>query len=160
MTEKRLPTSAVLLSALTMIVFGVAVGISALMPHEDDAQLNRMHETERNYTYDHLESVTVDIDGEGRTLSEAYAYTAKVGCVNHDGSPVALREIDADGRTLPAMSQPQILDFVRTRLAPEVDLDDFIRAHIDDDTVRQERTAALSEDALFLEFPRTVLGDF
>lgn len=126
----------------------------------DDAQLNRMHETERNYTYDHLESVTVDIDGEGRTLSEAYAYTAKVGCVNHDGSPVALREIDADGRTLPAMSQPQILDFVRTRLAPEVDLDDFIRAHIDDDTVRQERTAALSEDALFLEFPRTVLGDF
>lgn len=126
----------------------------------DDAQLNRMHETERNYTYDHLEAVTVEIDGGGTELREAFAYTAKVGCVNVDGSPVALMEIDARDRTLPSMSQPQMLDFVRSRLEPDTDLDAFIRAHIDDDALRQARTAALSEDAIFLEFPRKVLGDF
>ena len=125
----------------------------------DEAQLNRMHETERNYTYDHLESVIVEIDG-GEVLSEAFAYTAKVGCVNFDGSPVALQEIDAEGRTLPSMSQPQMLDLVRSRLAPDTDLDAFIREHIDDDKLRRERTAALSGDAIFLEFPRRVLGDF
>jgi hypothetical protein len=107
----------------------------------DDSQLNRMHETERNYTFDH-------------------AYTAKIGCVNYDGLPVALAEIKAHGRTLPSMSQPEMLDFVRSRLAPDSALDEFVHAHILDESLRQARTAALSKDAIFQEFPRTVLGDF
>ncbi|MGB0630679.1 MAG: hypothetical protein ACPGRZ_08290 [Alphaproteobacteria bacterium] len=124
----------------------------------DDSQLNRMHETERNYTYDRLDTVTVEIDDDGEVLREAHAYTAKVGCLNYEGSPVALQEIDAQGRWLPAMTQPEILDVVRSRLAPGRDLDEFIRAHIEDEEIRHARTAALSHDALFLEFPRTVLG--
>ena len=55
---------------------------------------------------------------------------------------------------------PEMLDFVRSRLAPAMNLDDFIRAHIKDESLRRTRTAALSEDALILEFPRTVLGDY
>ena len=126
----------------------------------DDSQLNRMHETERNYTYDRLEAITVEIDDDGEVLGEAFAYTAKVGCVNHSGFPVALREIEAEGRALPSMLQAEMLDFVRSRLAPAMNLDDFIRAHIEDESLRRRRTAALSEDALILEFPRTVLGDY
>ena len=34
----------------------------------DEAQLNRMHETERNYTYDRLEAITVEIDDDGEVL--------------------------------------------------------------------------------------------
>ncbi|CAN0481375.1 unnamed protein product, partial [Discosporangium mesarthrocarpum] len=56
----------------------------------DDAQLNRMHETERNYTFDRLDGIRVEIDDAGETLESAYAYTAVVGCVNVDGAPVAL----------------------------------------------------------------------
>ena len=52
-----------------------------------------------------------------------------------------------------------MLDFVRSRLAPAMNPDDFIRAHIEDESLRRRR-AALSEDALILEFPRTVLGDY
>ena len=126
----------------------------------DDSQLNRMHETERNYTFDRLETVTVEIDDEGEVLREAHAYTAKIGCVNYDGLPVALAEIKAHGRTLPSMSQPEMLDFVRSRLAPDSALDEFVHAHILDESLRQARTAALSKDAIFQEFPRTVLGDF
>ncbi|MEE2721220.1 MAG: hypothetical protein VYB45_05370 [Pseudomonadota bacterium] len=125
----------------------------------DDAQLNRMHETERNYTYDRLENIQVDIDGE-EVLTTAYAYTAIVGCLNVNGAPAALSEISADGRTLQAMTQPDILDFVRQRLAPDIGLDEFIAQHIGDQKLRRARTSALSADSLPVEFARTVLGTY
>ena len=65
---------------------------------------------------------------------------------------MALREIEAEGRALPSMLQAEMLDFVRSRLAPAMNLDDFIRAHIEDESLRRTRTAALSEDALILNF--------
>lgn len=126
----------------------------------DDAQLNRMHETERNYTYDRLDGVRVDIPDADETLDVAFAYTAIVGCVNVDGAPVALAEIPAEQRTLAAMHQAEMLDHVRARLSPEVDVDTFIRAHIEDENLRRERTAALSVDSLPLDFDRTVLAEF
>ena len=130
----------------------------------DDAQLNRMHETERNYTYDRLDSVRVEIEDTAgsslQVIEQAYAYTAIVGCVNLDGAPVALAEILAAGRKLRSMKQSDMLDHIRRRLDPDAPLDTFIQAHIDDEVLRQERTRALSADALPLEFERTVLGTF
>ncbi len=126
----------------------------------DDAQLNRMHETERNYTYDALDEIRVDIDEAGETIATAYIYTARVGCVNVDGAPVALAEIPAAGRNFRAMRQHEMLSHVRDRLEPGADLDAFIRAHIDDEALRKSRTAALSADALILDFPRREIGAF
>lgn len=126
----------------------------------DDSQLNRMHETERNYTYDRLDDISVDIPDVPETFDRAFAYTAVVGCLNVDGAPVALAEIDAAGRTLAAMSQSEMLDHVRARLAPDQTLDAFIRAHIEDEAVRRERTLALAADSLPLTFARTVLATF
>lgn len=132
----------------------------------DDAQLNRMHETERNYTYDRLDGIRVEIeagsqgDSGGEVIDRAFAYTAVVGCINVDGAPVALAEIEAQGRVLRAMSQPDMLDHVRRRLDPEAHLDAFVQAHIDDEALRRERTMALSADSLPLDFDRTVLDRF
>lgn len=126
----------------------------------DDAQLNRMHETERNYTYDRLDSIRVEIEGVGEVIDRAFAYTAIVGCVNVDGAPVALAEIAAEGRILRAMSQPDMLDHIRGRLDPDMHLDAFIQAHIEDEVLRRQRTLALSTDSLPLEFERTILGKF
>ncbi len=126
----------------------------------DDSQLNRMHETERNYTYDHLYDIKVRIEDSDELLGEAYAYSAKVGCIGHCGKPIALREIPALNRKFPSMSQVGILEHVRNRLEPEEPLDVFIGAHIADPELRASRTAGLSEDAIFPEFSRTVLGDF
>ena len=126
----------------------------------DDAQLNRMHETERNYTYDRLDGIRVEIEGVGEIIDRAFAYTAVVGCLNVNGAPVALAEISAEGRILRAMSQPDMLDHVRGRLGPDVHLDTFIQAHIEDEALRRERTLALSSDSLPLVFERTVLGTF
>ena len=126
----------------------------------DDAQLNRMHETERNYTYDRLDGIRVEIDGAGEIMDTAFAYTAVVGCLSVDGAPVALAEIEAEGRVLRAMSQPEMLDHVRGRLDPDAQLDGFILAHIEDEALRRERTRALSSDSLPLDFERTVLNTF
>ena len=126
----------------------------------DDAQLNWMHETERNYTYDRLDGIRVEIEGVGEIIDRAFAYTAVVGCLNVNGAPVALAEISAEGRILRAMSQPDMLDHVRGRLGPDVHLDTFIQAHIEDEALRRERTLALSSDSLPLVFERTVLGTF
>ena len=126
----------------------------------DDAQLSRMHETERNYTYDRLDGIRVEIEGVGDIIDRAFAYTAVVGCLNVNGAPVALAEISAEGRILRAMSQPDMLDHVRGRLDPDVHLDTFIQAHIEGEALRRERTLALSSDSLPLVFERTVLGEF
>jgi hypothetical protein len=126
----------------------------------DDVQLNRMHETERNYTYDRLDGIRVEIDGAGEIMDTAFAYTAVVGCLSVDGAPVALAEIEAEGRVLRAMSQPEMLDHVRGRLDPNAQLDGFILAHIEDEALRRERTRALSSDSLPLDFERTVLNTF
>lgn len=126
----------------------------------DDAQLNRMHETERNYTYDRLDNIRVDIPDAPESFDRAFAYTAIVGCVNVDGAPVALAEISAEARTLTAMSQVEMLDHVRARLAPDQDLEAFVRAHIEDEAVRRERSLALAANSLPLTFARTVLAEF
>lgn len=126
----------------------------------DDVQLNRMHETESNYTYDRLDGIRVEIDGAGEIMDTAFAYTAVVGCLSVDGAPVALAEIEAEGRVLRAMSQPEMLDHVRGRLDPDAQLDGFILAHIEDEALRRERTRALSSDSLPLDFERTVLRTF
>lgn len=126
----------------------------------DDAQLNRMHETERNYTYDRLDEVCVEVAESGEICTQAHVYTAKVGCLNVAGAPVALAEIPAEGRTLRAMTQAEILTHVRDRLMPEADLDDFILRHIEDEAERGLRSAALAADALPITFRRMILGDF
>ena len=126
----------------------------------DDSQLNRMHETERNYTYDHLYDIKVRIEDSDELLGEAYAYSAKVGCIGHCGKPIALREIPALSRKFPSMSQVGILEHVRNRLVPEEPLDVFIGAHIADPELRASRTSGLSEDAIFPDFSRTVIGEF
>ena len=123
-----------------------------------DNQLARMHETEHNYTYDHLAGIRIDYDGGGRG-DEAWAYTSKVGCFAHDGGCVALSEIAAENRVFPQRGQTAALEMVRDRLAPGMALDDFIRQHIDDGTLRAERSKALGEGAIPASYARRMLLD-
>ena len=119
-------------------------------------QLVRMHETEHNYTYDHLADIRIDYD-DGRLDPEAYAYTSKVGCYAQDGGCVALSEIPARNRVFPERGQTEALEMVRDRLAPGRALDEFIRQHIDDEAIRADRSKALGEGAVPAAYQRRVL---
>ncbi len=123
----------------------------------DDVQLERMHETEPNYSFDRLDGVRVELRDTGRTLASVYVYTATVGCVNVGGDPVALAEIPAEGRRFPGKTQTEILAHVRDRLDPGADLDAFIMGHVSDEDVRLRRRTLLSADAIRPDFPRTTV---
>lgn len=58
------------------------------------------------------------------------AYRSKHGCLQLDGSPVALAAIRSQGRTLPELDEPAILDRVRAHLEPHLSLEQFIQTSI------------------------------
>lgn len=121
-------------------------------------QLTRMHETEGNYTYDHLEALRLEIDG-GALLAEAYAYTSKIGCLSHQGACVSLAEIAADNRQYPALRQPEVQTLIRDRLAPGVALDSFIHQHVNDAAIHRERSTSLADGALPVAYRRRIIVD-
>jgi hypothetical protein len=64
-------------------------------------------------------------------IGEADAYRSKHGCLEFDGSPVALAAVRSRGRTLPELDQPAVLERVRAQLEPELTLEEFIHACIE-----------------------------
>jgi hypothetical protein len=57
-------------------------------------------------------------------------YRSKHGPLELDGSPVALAAVRSEGRTLPALDEPAILERVRAHLEPQLSLEQFVRASI------------------------------
>lgn len=119
----------------------------------DPRSLQRMHETEGNYTYDALDGVRVELDGGGE-LDAAFAYSSRVGCFNHRGACLALAAIPAAGRLFDEATEEQAIGYVRDRFAPGMPLDEFMAGYFADDAARRRYSAALGEDALAQSFAR------
>jgi hypothetical protein len=73
----------------------------------------------------------------------AQAYVSRHGPLLIDGAPVALAAVPARGRTLPALTEAELLEQVRRRLAPNEAPDGFVLAQLADDAVRLARSARL-----------------
>lgn len=71
------------------------------------------------------------------------AYRSRHGALRLDGTPVALAAVPAAGRVLPALTQEQILEWLRRALEPAADPDAFVLAGVRDHAVRARRTAWL-----------------
>lgn len=115
-----------------------------------DGQLARMHETEQmgvNYDFAKLSGLTL-ISERDEGYTSAYAYISRRGCLNRNGTPVPLAATTAKGRQGLAMTQEEVLDFARTKIAPHTDYEEFIRQQIECTITRAERSDALSADAL------------
>jgi hypothetical protein len=61
-------------------------------------------------------------------LNGVAAFRSKHGCLEIDGSPVALAAVRSFGRTLPQLDQPAVLERVRAHVAPDLALEEFIHA--------------------------------
>jgi hypothetical protein len=64
-------------------------------------------------------------------IGEAAAFRSKHGCLELDGSPMALAAVRSQGRTLPELDEPAVLDRVRAQLGPELTLEEFIYACVE-----------------------------
>jgi hypothetical protein len=64
-------------------------------------------------------------------IGDAQAYRSKHGCLQLDGSPIALAAIRPSGRTWPELDEPAVLERVRVQLAPELELEEFIHLCIE-----------------------------
>jgi hypothetical protein len=75
-------------------------------------------------------------------IGDAQAYRSKHGCLEFDGSPIALAAVRSRGRTLPELDQPAVLERVRAELQPQLSLEDFIHACIERGGIKPLRIAA------------------
>jgi hypothetical protein len=70
------------------------------------------------------------------------AYRSKHGCLELDGSPVALAAVRSRGRTLPELDEAAVLERVRAAVAPDLDLAAFVSACVERGGIRPLRIDA------------------
>lgn len=113
-----------------------------------------MHETEvatGNYDFGKLDGIELEMDG-GPKLSSVHFYCSRRGSFTHNGGPVALAEVEAEGRKWPSLNQEEIQALARDQVAPELSVDQFIEEAIANFSVRKNRTEALMADRLPFNF--------
>ncbi len=115
----------------------------------DTRALARMHETEfrrHTYLFGQLRNIRLEPDllPPMETVS---TYVGGYGYIAPEGAPLALAAIRAEGRRFRTCSQTEALQAIQAMLGVPGPLDDFIREAVDDEAVRQERTARLRAQA-------------
>jgi hypothetical protein len=70
------------------------------------------------------------------------AYRSKHGCLELDGSPVALAAVRSRGRTLPELAEPAVLERVRAAVAPDLALAAFVSFCVERGGIRPLRIDA------------------
>ena len=70
------------------------------------------------------------------------AYRSKHGCLELEGSPVALAAVRSRGRTLPELDEPAVLERVRALVAPDLELERFVRECVERGGIRPLRIGA------------------
>jgi len=80
-----------------------------------------------NVTAEQLERIALtEPNYELETIRGHPTFVSRHGHLLMDGTPVALKRIEARGRTLPALGQREALDHVRSVMRPDLDLESFI----------------------------------
>jgi hypothetical protein len=123
----------------------------------DAAQLARMHETELGgevYVYGRMTGIVLELaHGPAETISEAFVYISRRGCLTAEGPPLALAAVAARARVHAALAQIGILELVHTRHGDNVSLDQSILRTIRDAVFRRALIAALGEGAVPTSVP-------
>lgn len=119
---------------------GTAVRVAVL--HLTPEQLRLVSATEPNYEPTHLEGLHCELAG-GETKSGLAVYLSKHGCLLVDGAEAALVAVPARGRRFDELSEPQVLEHVRSTLCSEESIDAFVLTNVADPALAQARSAQL-----------------
>ena len=115
----------------------------------DNCQLARMHETEfRRHTYRFGPLRNIRLEPDLLPAMETVStYVGGYGHIALEGAPLALAAIRAERRRFRTCSQTEALQAIQAMFGVPGPLDDFILEAVDDEAVRQERTARLRAQA-------------
>lgn len=126
-----------------------------------DNQLVRMHETEipgENYRFARLDGLACRAD-TGERLACLFAYVSTRGHLMNDGAPIPLGEVSAEQRLWPAKSQPDVQDWVASRLGRHASSDAMIDDHLNDRAARVASIRAMAPLAAPFDYDRITLID-
>jgi hypothetical protein len=98
-------------------------------------QLELLTAYELNYDLVALNEFSCRLE-DGTAVEELAAYRSVHGCLSLDGSEVALAAVRSDGRTLPELDEPALLECVRAIVAPGLGIEEFVQSCIDRGGVR------------------------
>ena len=118
----------------------------------DDPQLEIMHATEGGYYYAAIDGVDLTY-ADGTRADSVHLYVGREGHLVHEAQPVALIEIDGQDRPHAARNTAEVLEIVHRRVAPQMELDDFILRVIADTGFRRDCSIRMSEDAVAFDYP-------
>lgn len=117
--------------------------VDVFVAYPTGSQLRLISATEPNYELTELPGAACRL-GDGRSPDALSAYASRHGCLLVDGSPVALSKVAARGRTLPAMSEREVLEEVRNDRRPGCALGRFVEECVADPDLTRRYTKALS----------------
>jgi hypothetical protein len=104
---------------------GTTVTVFVAYPTEQQRRL--LSATEPNYEPQSLAGISCRFD-DGTELDRLDAFRSRHGPLRLDGMPVALSAIPASGRALPDLSEPDVLERVRSKHFPGLSLEQMIGA--------------------------------
>ncbi|HEX3324171.1 MAG TPA: hypothetical protein VHR65_03395 [Solirubrobacterales bacterium] len=110
--------------------------------HMTNEQVVLVSATEPNYEAVTLAGVDCRPDG-GEPVTRLSAYFSHHGCLLVEGSEVALSAVQASDRTFAAMSEPEVLEYVRAACCPGDSIEEFVLANVTDPALAETRTATL-----------------
>jgi hypothetical protein len=119
---------------------GTTVRVAVL--HLTPEQLRLVSATEPNYEPTELEDVECEL-ASGATMTGLSAYLSRHGCLLVDGAEVALVAVLARDRRFAELSEPQVLERLRSTLCPEESIDAFVLGSVTDPDLAQARSAQL-----------------
>jgi hypothetical protein len=119
---------------------GTAARVALL--HLTEEQMRLVSATEPNYEPTRLDGVRCVLAG-GEVRTELSAYLSRQGCLLVDGDEVALVAVPARDRHFAEMSEPQVLEHVRSTVSPEESIDSFVLTSVADPALAQARSGQL-----------------
>ena len=131
----------------------VNVSVTWLLPH----QLERMHETEAlGKSYDYGESSSLKLDlGNDRSAESIGCYLGRNGCANFEGSPIALKEVNALDRKFISADQKTILTHFYDLNCESESFEQWLVKIIKDHNFRAQVSEEMASSAI-----KNVLSDF
>ena len=111
-----------------------------LLPQD---QLAKMHRTEHNGVNYQFVTFPPDRLESPYQSEEVWVYTSLHGILKIDDSPIAFSEISSTNRTLPHLTQPELMKRVHKKLLPTADITLWLKEIVSDEVFRVGMSNAL-----------------